>query len=375
MNPFIIYGYHSPKFFCDRKKETAEMIRALENGRNLTLFSLRKVGKTGLIHNAFYKMKRKHKKEGFVYADISPAEDLKGFVKILAQSILRHLESKPVSMLKEAALMLRRIRPKMSFDPSSGEPSLSVYFETRSETEDSLSDTLDYLKKRSEHQQIFIAIDEFQQILNFPEINVEGLLRSRIQFMNNVRFVFSGSEQKMMLSIFADAKRPFYQSAQPMHLDKIDEGLYKNFIETKLNESNISIEPKALDLIISLTRAHTYYVQYICNNIYDLGEDKIGPDEVNKTFTKILNENESVYYGYRTLLPEQQWKLLRAIALEPGVEQITSGEFMNKYSMVSHSTVRSALKSLISKEFVYMERGKYYVYDVFLSRWLERSNS
>lgn len=38
-NPFLIAGYHSPEFFCDRKAETATILEALHNGRNVTLIA------------------------------------------------------------------------------------------------------------------------------------------------------------------------------------------------------------------------------------------------------------------------------------------------------------------------------------------------
>ena len=45
-NPFVYQGYEGPEYFCDREKETKNMISALNNGRNLTLISPRKIGKT-----------------------------------------------------------------------------------------------------------------------------------------------------------------------------------------------------------------------------------------------------------------------------------------------------------------------------------------
>lgn len=56
-NSFLIAGYQSPEFFCDRKQETATMLDALRNGRNLILIAPRRMGKTGLICHAFYQLK------------------------------------------------------------------------------------------------------------------------------------------------------------------------------------------------------------------------------------------------------------------------------------------------------------------------------
>lgn len=52
-NPFLIYAYAGPKYFCDRIEETEHLISALRNGRNVTLMSPRRMGKTGLIQNVF----------------------------------------------------------------------------------------------------------------------------------------------------------------------------------------------------------------------------------------------------------------------------------------------------------------------------------
>ena len=43
-NPFLITGYQGPDYFCDREKETASLMSALKNGRNITLISPRRMG-------------------------------------------------------------------------------------------------------------------------------------------------------------------------------------------------------------------------------------------------------------------------------------------------------------------------------------------
>lgn len=60
-NPFVYQGYVGPEYFCDRTEETENVIAALKNGRNLTLISPRKIGKTGLIDHSFYQMKKDEK--------------------------------------------------------------------------------------------------------------------------------------------------------------------------------------------------------------------------------------------------------------------------------------------------------------------------
>lgn len=58
VNPFIYQGYESPEYFCDREAETATLLSHLKNGRNVTLISPRKIGKTGLIKNTFFYLEK-----------------------------------------------------------------------------------------------------------------------------------------------------------------------------------------------------------------------------------------------------------------------------------------------------------------------------
>ena len=46
-NPFVVFAYVSPTYFCVREQETCDLITALSNGRNVTLMSPRRMGKTG----------------------------------------------------------------------------------------------------------------------------------------------------------------------------------------------------------------------------------------------------------------------------------------------------------------------------------------
>ena len=55
-NPFVYQGYEGPDYFFDRTEETENIISALRNGRNVTLISPRKIGKTGLIRHAFHQL-------------------------------------------------------------------------------------------------------------------------------------------------------------------------------------------------------------------------------------------------------------------------------------------------------------------------------
>jgi hypothetical protein len=79
--------------------------------------------------------------------------------------------------------------------------------------------------------------------------------------------------------------------------------------------------------------------------------------------------------AYETLLrqmPEKQRNTFLAIAAEGRVKSIASGKFVQKYRLPSVSSVVSAVKGLLEKDFVTQIDGEYYVYDQFFLLWLKK---
>ena len=52
-NPFVIHGYKSPEYFCDRVEETQTLIQMFTQTGNVLLTAPRRIGKTGLIEYCF----------------------------------------------------------------------------------------------------------------------------------------------------------------------------------------------------------------------------------------------------------------------------------------------------------------------------------
>jgi len=57
---------------------------------------------------------------------------------------------------------------------------------------------------------IVVAIDEFQQIVHYPEKNTDFWLKGIFQQLNNVQFFFSGSSNHIMNDMFTNPGRPFF---------------------------------------------------------------------------------------------------------------------------------------------------------------------
>jgi AAA+ ATPase superfamily predicted ATPase len=365
INPFLINNYISPEYFCDREKETEETINAINNRRQLMIFSPRRIGKTGLIKNVFH-FGRQEKYFLPVYCDIMATGSLKDFTETFARAVLTSLAASE-SAIKKILKVLASLRPKAGIDPITGEPYISLVISTEKEAIDSLQTVFRYI--RNQKNMFAIAIDEFQQIAYYPEKNTEAVLRTFIQETNNLNMIFSGSRKHILMEIFSSPSRPFYSSTQMMEIGKIPAEKYKDFILSNFEKGSIKIGASAIDLILDLTSLHTFYVQYLCNRLFSSG-GKINEDAVRKMLLRIITENEAVYAGYITILTPLQFKVLRAIAINNGVKNPTSAEFLGNYNLGAASSVSLTIKSLTDKEFIDFADEKYILNDLFFNAWL-----
>lgn len=366
-NPFLVYGYEGPHYFCDREQETRKLVSALENGRNVTLAAPRRIGKTGLIHNVFHQVRNSGDDIICIYVDIFPTRCLADFVHLLGKAVFEAVQSQGERLLSKVMTLLGSCRPAISIDPLTGSPNFSIDIAPSME-EKTLSDIFDCLEKSD--TPVYIAIDEFQQVAYYPESGTEAMLRSRIQFMHNVHFIFSGSQQHLIYEMFLSAKRPFYNSTQIMTLTTIPLESYYKFAESLFAEGGRTIDMSQFKFIYESFEGHTWYVQTILNRLYESGGDVTEREQVTDAIRTIVRENTMVYQNTIAMLPDKQLQVLKALAKEGKTATPNKGSFIQKYSLKAASSVSSALTSLVDKELVYRSQEGYSVYDRFMEIWL-----
>ncbi|MBU0489492.1 MAG: ATP-binding protein [Bacteroidetes bacterium] len=368
-NPFPVTAYYGKDYFCDRVAETSTLISNMQNGVSTTLISIRRIGKTGLIQHVLASMPVGWKG---IYVDILDTENLNQFLNKIATSILAAIpeKSKPG---KKIWNFFKSLRPVISFDPLSGSPQVSFDMKQR-DVESGIMSVFDILEDQD--FRVLIAIDEFQQILSYPEGSVDAWLRSKIQLMKNVHFVFSGSQQHLMADLFASPARPFFRSTQIMKLQKIDKEMYRNFIISLFRKGNKEMSPEIANAILEWAEIHTFYVQQLCNRVYAVTEKKVSDDLWKTQAFGLLKEQETMFYAFRNILTRSQWQLIRGIAQEGIVYQPSSKAFINKHRLGSSASIHRSLGALLGYELVYKDydsSGKLYysVYDVFFKRWCQ----
>lgn len=371
-NPFIITEKVIPEYFCDRKKKSEELMKLLVNRNNVVLFSQRRMGKTGLIQFCFEQQKIK-KDYITIYLDILSTTDLREFTYLLGKEVYQTVKPLGKKMLEKFVTTLKSLSGKIGFDPLTGIPTLNLQLGDISRPEFTLKEIFEYLS--GSDKPCILAIDEFQQIVNYPEKGVEALLRAHILQGNNCRFIFSGSERHLLEEMFMSVARPFYQSASYMELREIPEEFYVDFIVNMFRRGEKEITPLRATEIYRKFGGHTFYIQRLCNAIYantPAGKE-IDNEDVEHSLEEVIYSYDTIYRLRLSSLTLRQKELLLAVAREEPVEGISSMEFIKRNSLASASAVQTSLKSLLKQDYIWKIEDKYIIGDKFFSLWIKKT--
>ena len=370
-NPFITSGYISADYFCDREAESKQLIREIVNGNNLAIISTRRMGKTGLIQHCFHS-KELSKEYYTFFVDIYATKSLRDFIFSLSKVILESLKpfgKKAVEIFINSVLSLQA---GISYD-FTGTPSFNIQLGDIQNSMATLEEIFKYLAKAD--KPCIVAVDEFQQITNYSEKNVEALLRTHIQHCNNAQFIFAGSQRHTMGNMFLSASRPFYQSVSMMHLESIAIEKYIDFARNHFKKADRRITPETIRIVYDRFDGVTWYVQKTLNVLFAFTPVGATCDEsmVEPAIASVVDSYRFNYQETLFRLPERQKELLVAIAKEGNAKSITSGEFVKRYSLTPPSSVQAAVKGLLEKDFITLFNGSYSIYDKLFEIWLRES--
>ena len=362
-NPFLIEGYLSPDFFCDRTDETALLTRHITNRCNVALIAPRRLGKSGLIHNCFYQ-KEIREQYHCIYIDIYDTKNLSEFVYVLGKGILTTLKPKGRKAWETFLNMLQSLKSTISFDIN-GNPEWSVGIGDIQTPDITLDEIFAYLDKAG--KPCLVAIDEFQTIAGYPEKTVEATLRKRIQNCHNARFIFSGSKRHMMALMFTSQSRPFYHSSSIMGLEPINQQIYLEFANRHLTKAGKEISDEAFSYLYQRFDGITWYIQYVLNMLYTSLSDEsiLHEDDVRHCIDSILAQQRFAHQALLFQLTSRQKQVLTAIAKENETASLMSQEFLHKYRLGA-STVQGAVKTLLDRDFITHDNGVYRLCDKFL---------
>lgn len=369
-NPFFIGRYVDKQYFCDREKDTETLVRHIINGRNVALISPRRLGKSGLIHHTFAQDSIKDRYTA-IYVDIYAAKDLCEMVKALSEAIVKAVGQKK-SWHEKFFSFIKSLRVGFHIDAVSGEPSFDIGIGDIENPDKTIRELFDYME--ASEKPCILAIDEFQQIREFPQTNTEALIRSLVQQCSRTSFIFCGSKRHTMTDIFYSPAKPFFQSVISQSLKPIPMETYVEFASRMFSQRGKILERGAAETIYKMFDGCTWYMQMMMNEMFALTKEGMicTTEYIDFAWDNIILAQEDRYQAILYGLAPKQKQLLQAIARDRTVEGITSSDFVKRHRLVSASSVQAALKPLLKNDIVTCEEGTYRIYDYFFADYLAK---
>ena len=370
-NPFVVGKYVSDNYFCDRVKETEFLRKQIQNGRDVALISPRRMGKSGLIQHFFNQSSIREEYYVF-FVDIYSTTSLAEFVYLFGKEIYEQLKPQKTQWKEKFFQVISSFRVGFKLDAMSGAPSFDLGLGDIHAPQSTLDEIFNYIDEAD--KPCIIAIDEFQQIGEYPEKNVEALLRTQIQRCKKAQFIFSGSKRHLMNNMFNSPSKPFYQSVISMGLDPIPMDEYAKFALRMFEQRGKGLDVDVVNVVWRQFDGYTWYVQMVMNELFSMTENGSRCDKtmIADAYANIIHVQESSYKNILSQLAPRQKVVLQAIAKEGNACNITSAKFIGKYNLGTASSVQAAVKSLVNNDLITVENGIYRVSDYFFSTWLAK---
>jgi hypothetical protein len=369
-NPFFIGRYVDKQYFCDREKDTEILIRHIVNGRNIALISPRRLGKSGLIHHTFAQDTIKERYTT-IYVDIYATKDLCEMVKALSEAIVKAVGHRH-KWYEKFFSVIKSLRVGFHIDAVSGEPSFDIGIGDIENPDRTIRELFEYME--ASEKPCILAIDEFQQIREYPQTNTEAFIRSLVQQCSRTSFIFCGSKRHTMTDIFYSPAKPFFQSVISHSLKPIPMDTYVGFASCMFSKRGKILDKTAAEAVYMMFDGCTWYMQMMMNEMFALTKEGMTctSEYIDFVWENIIMAQEDRYQAILYSLAPKQKQLLYAIAKDRTVEGITSSDFVKRHHLVSASSVQAALKPLLKNDIVTCEEGVYRIYDYFFADYLAK---
>ena len=370
-NPFILSVIPPEAPFCNRLRELRQLISYGSAGTNVVVFSPRRFGKTSLVK----RVQSNLAKEGMLtlYADffgVTSIDDVAGRIAKCVYAFIRGNEP----LMKKAIRLLTTFRPVLK---PTEDGSFAVSIESTGqnlqgiELLDKTLEDLGLFMEQVGPENVHIVFDEFQEITELRDKRIEGTLRSHIQFHPSSYF-FVGSRRHILLDMFNEKSRPFYQSAQLYELKKLPHDELVGYLMDQFKKGGKRCPEKNAEKISLLSQQNPYYAQKLALNVYEVSGKVVHEKDIKGALELMIDNEIFFYQAILQALAPRQIALLRALAVEPS-KTLLSNRYISRHDLGSIGGVQAALKKLRQLDLV--EKGlnnRYQLVDPIFRMWLQQ---
>ena len=355
-------------FFCPRPDMERMLRHYMESGQNVVVVGERRMGKTSLIMSSFAKVKRAR----LLYVDLLNIRTITDFCDRVASASSRM--GRGETFIHRTLSFLARLRPTLSVDPQNGMPVVSVDAHV-AEAESSFDDVIAMVERFAEKERLIVVFDEFQEVLKLDDSDKAlARLRSRIQFLSDTCFVFSGSVRRDMISIFTDHRSPFYKSAATLNVGAIDDAAFTAFLKKRFCVGGRKASAEFLFRVLETANRVSGDVQQLCDAIWMESADnaELSDKDLKNGVDRVLKQESAAFEVQTRNLTRYQMKALVGVA-KMGGRHVFSSDFIARAGLSSAPTAKRALEKLVSLGILYLHEQEYKIFNPFLREWINRT--
>jgi uncharacterized protein len=353
-------GIASGTSFCNRTPETNLLIDNIKNGKHTLLMATRRLGKSSLALHALELGKEPYVEIDFYMATnekIIESYILNGVVELIGKAL------GPIDKLLAAVKRyVKDLKPKINIGAAIFK--LELTSETESDPASNVKEGLLLLEKLLEenNKHAVLLMDEFQNVgLIAKGKGIEGAIRHVAQKTKYLTLIFSGSNRKLLKTMFEDETRPLYKLCWQINVKRISAEHYQSHIQKAAQLTwNKNLSEEVINKIILLTERHPFYMNKLCYRLWTYCNENLPSiEDVSSAWLEILNEEKSDAIKEISLLSLGQKAVLNQIAKGKNVH-LTSKETIFELQMTS-SSITTALEGLEEKDMIEKEEEKYQI--------------
>lgn len=374
-NPFPLGAINPGEPFCNRHQEIKRLADFARGRTDVTILSPRRFGKTSLVHRVQHELSQENILT--IYVDLFRVTSLDEVARRIARSVYREL-NRHQSLLKKASLALRAIsafRPVLRPTETGVDVTVESGHDGRPGME-ILESTLEDLGKLINKQglTISIAMDEFQDIADLKSPEVEGVLRSHIQH-HRASYFFVGSRRSLLLDMFSNEKRPFFNSSFMFPLGPLPLDELADFIGRRFGEGGKTCSQEVALNMAKMVEGHPHYARKLAFLTFELASRRATEETVQTALTTLVQDETPFFEATLRSLSLKQVRLLETLASSPTREPYAT-EFL-KMAGLSQGTIQAAIRTLQEEDLVEHDRrtGAYHLVDPILTLWLRAGRS
>ncbi len=368
-NPFVYGQVVSGESYLPRQDLESKLSDNIRSGQNTAIQGERRVGKTSLVYNVCSNLKGRH----LIFADFLLCSDSAEIANAIGKATLK--AASKGAFIDSALKALSRLRPTMSYDPATGNPTFSLSLDSaKSRDCTSIEIALEGIEQLSKKRKIVVLFDEFQAVKKAaPSAKTIAAMRSAIQFHSEIPYIFSGSDRRDMIEIFTSPESPFYKSAQAISVDPIDQKDFWRFMASLFKRGRLqmldSFSKTASDMGITTPGD----IQQICNYAWNatraVGERKVDDRQAIAAIEDIIKTEKGSFEKISESLSPTQLKLARGIATLGGAS-IYGIDFQERTGLKVTGTITRAANQLVKMDIIRKRNRNWTIENPFYKIWL-----